>query len=124
MILIIRFVVYIGGILVQRAKILRDLIEDTGLSLKAFSAKADIPYTTLRSILERGIGHASVDNVMKICKTLGITVEELESKANGETKSVNKPSTIAAHLDGVDLTKEEEEELNNYIDFLLSRREK
>jgi len=92
--------------------------------MKAFSAKADIPYTTLRSILEKGIGNASVDNVMKICKALEITVEMLESMANGEIKNENKPSTVAAHLDGVDLTEEEEEELNNYIDFLLSRRKK
>lgn len=107
----------------QRTKILRGLIEDTGLNLKAFSVKADIPYTTLRSILERGIGNASVDNVMKICKALGITVEQLEHTKNEEIKN-NKPSTIAAHLDGVDLTEDEEEELNKYIDFLLSRRKK
>lgn len=108
----------------QRAKILKKLIEGTGLSIKAFSQKADIPYTTLRSILERGIGKASVDNVIKICKTLGITVEELDSMANNETIEKDKPSTIAAHLDGVDLTEDEEEELNKYIDFLLSKRNK
>lgn len=108
----------------QRAKILKELIEDTGLSLKAFSEKADIPYTTLRSILERGIGKSSVDNVIKICKALGITVEELEAMTNDEAIEKSKPSTIAAHLDGVDLTEDEEEELNKYIDFLLSKRNK
>ncbi|WP_041720332.1 helix-turn-helix domain-containing protein [Alkaliphilus metalliredigens] len=108
----------------ERAKILRSLIEETGLSIKAFSAKADIPYTTLRSILDRGIGNASVDNVMKICKTIGITVEELDSMVSGEARSQREASTIAAHLDGVDLTADEEEDLNKYIDFLLSRRKK
>ena len=66
----------------KRTEILKQLIEDTELNLKAFSEKANIPYTTLRSMLARGIGNASVDNVIKICKTLGITVEELENMAN------------------------------------------
>lgn len=106
----------------KRTEILRGLIDDTGLSLKAFSEKAGIPYTTLRSMLERGIGNASVDNVIKICKALEITIEELEEIAdkNGEKKT--KLNTMAAHLEGVELTEEEEKQLNDYIQFLLSRR--
>ncbi|WIV11381.1 helix-turn-helix transcriptional regulator [Proteiniborus sp. MB09-C3] len=107
----------------KKAKVLKKLIEDTG-SIKAFAEKADIPYTTLYSILERGVGKASVDNVIKICKTLGITVEEMEEMAKGEIMEKNKPATIAAHLDKVKLTEEEEKQLNDYIQFLLSRRKK
>src|SRR5699024_7668631 len=97
---------------VKRTEILKRLIKDTGLNLKAFSEKAGIPYTTLRSMLERGIGNASVDNVIKICKTLGITVEELEEMANEDKTNINKLKTIAAHLpEGVELTKKEQKEL-------------
>lgn len=107
----------------RRTEVLKELIKDTGLNLKAFSEKADIPYTTLRSMLERGIGNASVDNVIKICKTLGITVEELEEMANENSKNIKKPNTIAAHLpEGVELTEEEQKELEDYIQFLLSKR--
>lgn len=74
----------------KRTEIIKRLIKDTGISLKAFSEKADIPYTTLYSILERGVGNASVDNVIKICKTLGITVEELEKIANSDDIEVKK----------------------------------
>lgn len=48
----------------KRAEIVKKLIKETGLSLKAFAEKANIPYTTLYSILERGVGNASVDNVI------------------------------------------------------------
>lgn len=65
----------------DKARVLRKLIEQTGLKLKAFAEKAGIPYTTLYSILERGVGKASVDNVIKICKALGISVEEMERLA-------------------------------------------
>lgn len=63
----------------ERTQIIKKMIDATGISVRAFSEEAQVPYTTVRSILERGIGNASVDNVIKICKALGITVEELET---------------------------------------------
>lgn len=41
-----------------------------------------IPPTTLNSMLNRGLGKASIDNVLKVCKGLGITAEELEEMAS------------------------------------------
>lgn len=62
----------------HRAEVVKRLISETGLSTRAFAEKAGLPYTTLRSMLNRGLGGAAVDNVLKVTKTLGITVEELE----------------------------------------------
>lgn len=75
----------------EKARILERLIKEQGYSLKAFAAKCGIPYTTLYGIMKNGAGRASVDNVIQICKTLGITIEDLESMANGET-SILEPS--------------------------------
>lgn len=61
-----------------RTDILKKLIVQHSPNIKAFSVEAGLPYSTLRSMLERGIGNASVDNVIKVCKALGITIEELE----------------------------------------------
>lgn len=42
-----------------------------------------------------------------------------------DTKTIKQPTTIAAHLpEGVELTEEEQEQLDEYIQFLLSRRKK
>lgn len=68
----------------HRADIVKQLIDKTGLSTKSFAEQAGIPYTTLRSMLNRGLGGASVDNVLKVTKALGITVDELEKMANHE----------------------------------------
>ena len=57
----------------EKAKILEQLIKRQGYSLKAFAEKCGIPYTTLYGIMKNGVGRASVDNVIQICKTLGIT---------------------------------------------------
>lgn len=67
-----------------RTEVIKKLISENSTSQKAFAESIDIPYTTLRSMLERGIGNASVDNVLKVCKGLGITTDELEKMANGE----------------------------------------
>lgn len=55
----------------------KDLILESGYSLRGFAEAVGIPNTTLLSILKGGLGGASVQNVIKICKGLSITVEDL-----------------------------------------------
>ena len=61
----------------SREEFLRTIIEDRYGSLRAFTKNIGMPYTTLVSILKRGIGNTSVDNILKICKHLGIPPESL-----------------------------------------------
>lgn len=68
-----------------KAKILEQLIKERGYSVRAFAQKCGIPESTLYTILKNGVGRASMDNIMIICKYLGIKVEELEEMANGDT---------------------------------------
>ena len=56
---------------------LRNLILDQYISLRQFSIEADIPYSSLMTLLSRGIGGASFDTVVKICKALEIDPREL-----------------------------------------------
>ena len=51
---------------------LRNLILDNYPSLRQFALEADIPYSSLMTILSRGVGGASFDVVMQICKILQI----------------------------------------------------
>lgn len=69
-------------------EILKKLINKTGMSVKAFSAKAGLPYSTLRSMLERSIGNASVNNVIKVCQALNITVEQLREMAKNNSSEI------------------------------------
>lgn len=56
---------------------LKHLIELKFGSVNAFSKEIDVAYTTVRSILERGVMNSKVENVLKICKGLGIKPESL-----------------------------------------------
>lgn len=56
---------------------LRNMILDRYPSLREFAKKADIPYSTLMTVLQRGIGGAGFDTVMRICRELGVEAREL-----------------------------------------------
>lgn len=69
-----------------KAKILEKLIKENGYSIRAFAQKCSIPESTLYTILKNGVGRATMDNILTICKNLGIKVEELEEMANGTSQ--------------------------------------
>ena len=56
----------------SREQKLRNLILDSYTSLRRFAAEADIPYSTLMTLLSRDMGGASFDIIIKICKKLEI----------------------------------------------------
>ena len=60
---------------------LKEFILSKYSSVREFTLEIDFPYTTLDSLLKRGIGNSSVTNVLKICKALHISGDAL---ANGE----------------------------------------
>lgn len=60
-----------------KEKDLKYLMEKKSGSVKAFSTEIGLAYTTVRSILERGIFNAKVENVIKICNGLNIRPEDI-----------------------------------------------
>ncbi|MEC0232279.1 helix-turn-helix domain-containing protein [Paenibacillus alba] len=101
----------------KKAEILSALIDKRG-SRRAFAEEIGIPPTTLQSMLSRGVGRASIDNVIKVCRALDITVEELVIMAEKQ-----QPETIAAHHEGENWTDEELEELERFKAFVRSKRQ-
>lgn len=76
----------------EKAKILDMLIRQQGYNPKSFASKCGMPYTTLYNILKKGVGKASVDNIIIICHNLGITVDQLEEMAKGEKTETESTS--------------------------------
>ncbi|OAT74526.1 helix-turn-helix domain-containing protein [Parageobacillus thermoglucosidasius] len=64
----------------NRGEYLKKIIEEKGYNIMSLSRESGVPYTTIRSMIERDLTNASIDNVIKICRVLGISVEAL-SKA-------------------------------------------
>ena len=103
---------------------LKEIIINRYGSLKKFCEKIDMPWTTLDSILKRGITNSNIINVMKISSELGIDTESLASGqiVNSASKNLNSPQTIAAHFDGNEYTESELEEIRNFAAFVKSKR--
>ena len=55
---------------------LKKLIIEKYGSIRKFAINIDIPYTTIDSILKRGIDNSNVSNVIKICKALNISLDQ------------------------------------------------
>lgn len=98
---------------------LKDLILSKYKSIREFTNTIQIPYSTLDTILKRGIRNSNVDNVIKICESLNISADAL---ANGDIIFKDDVQTIAAHHDGEEWTEEELEEIERFKAFVRSKR--
>lgn len=52
--------------------------------MKEFAQEIDMPYSTLLSIVNGSIGGAAIDNVIKICRGLSISISELQENSTTE----------------------------------------
>jgi len=64
----------------ERGQYLQNKIEEKGYNVMTLSKASGVAYTTIRSMIERNLSNASIDNVIKICKTLGIRIEDLQNQ--------------------------------------------
>lgn len=95
------------------------IIQEYG-SLKKFTEIIDMPWTTLDSILKRGVANSNITNVLKITRQLGLDAEAL---VDGKIcKSPTELTTIAAHFDGADYTEEELNEIRQFAEFVKNRK--
>ena len=98
----------------NREEFLRTIIKDRYGSLRAFAKNIDMPYTTLVSMLKRGISNAGIDNFLKICKYLNIPPESLY----GNDATFLDKSNIRLIRNINLLSAENKKLVLDYIDFL------
>ena len=95
------------------------IIEKYG-SMKKFCETIDMPWTTLDSILKRGIANSNITNVLKITRELKLDAEKL---VDGYISYVDEdPPTLAAHFDGDEYTKSELDEIRQFAEFVKIKR--
>lgn len=99
-----------------REEHLRKLMILKSGTVKSFSEDIGLAYTTVRSILERGILNAKVENVIKICNGLNIKPESL---ANIDDTIISKSlKTI------IELQPPRQENVLNYAEKQLKKQTK
>lgn len=102
---------------------LKEMIISRYGSIKKFCDTINMPWTTLDSILKRGIANSNITNVLKITRELHIDAESLVSGEiiNSSAKN-NTSETLAAHFDGNEYTEEELEEIKQFAEFVKNKR--
>lgn len=99
---------------------IKELIISRYGSLKKFSEKINMPWTTLDSILKRGIANSNITNVLKITRELGLDAEKL---VDGELLfASNEPTTLAAHFVAKNHTEDELDEIASLQEFVKNKR--
>lgn len=89
-------------------------------SINKFASDVGLPYSTVASILNRGVKNANVQNIIKVCHALNISADEL---ANGRITTTwdllvkNKESTVP--FDFFKLTPENQARLIAYYQGLI-----
>ncbi|MFM0856664.1 XRE family transcriptional regulator [Streptococcus suis] len=107
---------------------LRELIERRYGSVRQFSLKIDMPASTINSILNRGILNSNVDNVLRICTSLGIK-PEIFSTLLGDAGEQPEFLTIYNQLDPtrqekvLDYTKAQLEEQSKVVSIFDVRED-
>lgn len=86
----------------DRIKVIKKIMNDKNLKVSDISKKSGLPYTSVKSILDRGIGKASYVNICKICEAIGITADKLEDMVRENT------------IHELQLSKEDSELLSKY----------
>lgn len=75
-----------------REDYIKEKIAVRGENMKSFAARIGIPYTTLLSMLKGNIGGAAIDNVIKVCQGLEITVDDLNKVENTDQMNNASPA--------------------------------
>lgn len=113
----------------QAEERIKELIIAKYGNVRAFATESGISYTTVRSILERGIMNAKAENVFKICHLLGISPDTVAdwgiSNEQQPTNSHDIDSIIdnAMMFDGKPLTDGDKRAIRAIIAGYMSSKE-
>ncbi|WP_206109239.1 helix-turn-helix transcriptional regulator [Paenibacillus sp. HB172176] len=81
--------------MLSRGEHLSKIMHEKGFTVMSLSKATGVAYTTIRSMIERNLANASIDNVIKICDALHITTETLYHSG----LTVKEEKDIAADLE-------------------------
>ena len=77
---------------------LKDFILSKYRSLREFTQEIDMPYSTMTTILKRGVDNSNVQNIIKICQALEIKADDL---AEGNIVPIEKHNTDSVRIEDI-----------------------
>lgn len=87
----------------NREDFLKKIIKQQGYNLKDFATFIEMPYTTLLSIVNKSVGGASLDNIIKICNGLNICVDDLNPYSKKGTLNHTEQKLLNAYREHTEM---------------------
>ena len=108
---------------------LKKFMELRKKTLNTLSKETDIPYSTLQSILNGDTKDMKLSNAEKICKNLGITLDELmyseeqlQQRKNISLDKIQFANISTNHIDLDGLTIDDIDELQRIANYLKNKK--
>jgi transcriptional regulator with XRE-family HTH domain len=98
---------------------IRSKRKELGLTQKELGAKVNLSEASVSKYESGKVEEASTTKINEFAEVLGVDIGWLLGIENTQKE---KPATIAAHFEGEEFTEEELNEINNYIQFVISKR--
>lgn len=113
----------------QTEERIKELIIAKYGNVRAFATESGISYTTVRSILERGVMNAKAENVFKMCRMLGISPDtladwELEDSPTKTSHDIDEAIKNAVMYNGNTLTEEDKRAIRGIVTGYLNSKDK
>lgn len=92
------------------------LMRKNGIRNKSeLSKQSGIPYTTIDGIYKKGSDNIKLSTLKKLAACLYCSLDFL-------AECEPTPNTLTAHFDGDSLTPEEQEEVENFVEYVKFKR--
>lgn len=102
-----------------REEYLKKLIKDNGFTIKDFAHSINMPYSTLLTMLnETKLGNAAVDSVIRICRGLNITIQDLQAVQNNDVEPAER-LILSEHEKKVITHYRNKPDMQKAVDILL-----
>ena len=113
----------------QAEERIKELIVAKYGNVRAFATESGISYTTVRSILERGVMNAKAENVFKMCRLLGISPDTLadwtlEDSPTKTSHDIDEAIKNAVMYNGNTLTEEDKRAIRGIVAGYLNSKGK
>lgn len=100
------------------------LMKERGITKADLARESGIPYTTITSLYDKGYENVKLSTLKKLADYFNCSLDFIADD-NVDIRNERMPTTIAAHLpEGIELTEEEIKQVNDFIQFIISKRDK
>lgn len=103
-------------------EIINELRKKNGLKSEQLSTKSGVPLGTLNKILNGTTKNPKLETLKALARVLNCSIDDFDDTP----QEINKPNqieTLAVHFNGDEFTKEDLDDIENFIKYVKSKRE-